>query len=68
MEKQPYPCVTDPGAPETPGEKLYLLRRCQTTLEAGGTVEGITPQHVTQEGMYLLTLMKRAQQSRLSGL
>ncbi len=45
-----YPSIINPDIPNTPEEKLELYRRCMATVAVGGTVEGVLPLHVTQDG------------------
>ena len=44
----------NPEVPETPEGKLALLRLCIDALTNGRHVEGITPRHVTMEGVHML--------------
>jgi hypothetical protein len=46
--------VIDPEIPQTPEEKLALLQLCIDALRNGARVEGVTPRHVSQEGMYMI--------------
>jgi|GEM_PF-2443264 len=46
--------VINPEIPQTPEEKLALLQLCIDALRRGDRVEGVTPHHVSQEGMYMI--------------
>lgn len=46
--------VINPEIPETPEGRLALLRLCIDALAKGGTVEGVTPHHVSLEGLQML--------------
>jgi hypothetical protein len=47
--------VINPEVPETPKEKLALLQLCLEALRKGGEVRGVTPRHISQEGMLMLS-------------
>jgi hypothetical protein len=47
--------VIDPEVPETPKDKLALLQLCLQALKNGGEVRGVTPRHISQEGMLMLS-------------
>lgn len=47
--------IIDPEIPETPQEKLALLQLCLEALRKGGEVRGVTPRHISQEGMLMLS-------------
>lgn len=52
MEKIAH--VINPEIPETPEDKLALLQLCLDALKNGGQVRGVTPKHISQEGMLML--------------
>ncbi len=52
--------IINPEIPKTTEEKRLLLAQCMATIAAGGTVEGVSPHHVTQDGAVLLGRAIRA--------
>lgn len=64
MEQEPEHTIINPEVPSSGAEKLALLNRCMATIALGGRVEGITPNHVSSEGMYMISRALRAQARR----
>lgn len=60
--------ITNPEIPETPEDKLELLNQCLSVIAMGGTVEGVTPAHVTRDGIVHLIRARRSTDIIESGL
>lgn len=67
MHERIYGDVINPPIPERGKEKLRLLQYCLGALAYGHRVEGITPHHVTPDGMYLINQYQKPARVR-SGL
>lgn len=52
--------IINPEVPGLPEEKLELLQACLATLAGGGRVEGVTPSHVSIEGLQTLQRARKA--------
>lgn len=57
--------IINPEVPETPAGKLELLRRCLAVIANQGAVEGVTPRHVAQEGMYMIQTAQLSREKRV---
>ena len=64
MEQETEQAIINPEVPSTGAEKLALLNRCLAIIALGGSIEGITPNHVSSEGMYMISRALRAQARR----
>lgn len=53
--------IINPEIPETPDEKLDLLRACLAAIALDARVEGVTPKHVGSEGMLMINRLKAGQ-------
>lgn len=62
------PSIINPEIPETIEKKRLLLAQCIAIIAAGGTVEGVSPHHVTQDGAVLLGRAIRAAEIPRSAL
>ena len=51
IELQKIENIINPEVPELPEEKLELLKSCLAVIASGGRVEGVTPNHVSIEGL-----------------
>lgn len=62
METEPETTdIINPEVPSSSAEKLALLNRCMAAIALGARVEGITPHHVSSDGMYLISRALKAQ-------
>jgi hypothetical protein len=46
--------IINPEVPETPEAKLALLRLCLDAVSKGGEVHGVSPRHISHEGVQML--------------
>lgn len=57
--------IINPEVPESPHEKLELLRRCLAVIASDGIVTGVTPKHVAHEGMLMIKNEMASQDKRI---
>ena len=65
MESEPPTIdIINPEVPTSGAEKLALLNRCMAAIALGGRIEGVTPNHVSSDGMYMISRALKARARR----